>query len=186
MLNFIAENTAHYESDAHVLLKIHGTNLARWVATMTDCLNRGDELVIYAMCDMLKRHTFLFTHTKPWTTVDGSIATLTIPELCMMCDVHLIYLRNNKYDEIKCRPEVLLPLPRPIPFKRESPSVQYQLEHPIVSPTQEVIVGILDPSQSSCTILSLPSSPQTNQIEAAKKEVAMKDSGETVKETSET
>ena len=54
MLNFVAENTACYEWDAHVLLKMHGTNLARWVATMTDCLNRGHELAIYAMCDMLK------------------------------------------------------------------------------------------------------------------------------------
>ena len=54
MLQFVAENTAHYEWDAHLLLKMHGTNLDRWVATMTDCLNRGDELAIYTMCDMLK------------------------------------------------------------------------------------------------------------------------------------
>ena len=138
------------------------------------------------MCNMLKRHAFIFTRTKPWTTVDGSIATLTIPELCMMCDVHLIYLGNNKYYEIKCKPEVLSPLPRPIPFKRESSSIQQQLEHSTLSPTQEVVVGILDASQSSCTLVSLPSSPQMNQIEMAKKEIAMKDSGETVRETSET
>ena len=123
---------------------------------------------------------------KPWTTVDGSIATLTIPELCMMCDVHLIYLGNNKYGEIKCKPEVLSLLPRPMPFKRESPSVQQQLQYPIASPTQEVVVSILDASQSSCTLLSLPSSPQTIQIEVAKKEVAMKDNCETVKENIET
>ena len=121
------------------------------------------------MCNMLKRHAFVFTRTKPWTTVDGSIATLIIPELCMMCDVHLIYLRNNKYCAIKCKPEVLSPLPRPIPFKRESSSVQQQLEHSTLSPTQEIVVGILDASQSSCTLVSLPSSPQTNQIEVAKK-----------------
>ena len=54
MLNFVAANTTRYEWDAHVLLKIHGTNLTRWVATMTDCLNRGDKLAIYAMCDILK------------------------------------------------------------------------------------------------------------------------------------
>ena len=46
MLKFVAENTARYEWDAHVLLKMHGSNLARWTATMTDCLNKGDELVI--------------------------------------------------------------------------------------------------------------------------------------------
>ena len=54
MLTFVAENTARYEWNANVLLKMHGTNLDGWVKTMTDCLNRGDELAIYAMCDMLK------------------------------------------------------------------------------------------------------------------------------------
>ena len=80
MLTFVAENTTRYEWNAHVLLKMHGTNLDGWVKTMTDFLNRGDELAIYALCDMLKRHAFVFTRTKPWTMVDGSIGALTVPE----------------------------------------------------------------------------------------------------------
>ena len=54
MLTFVTKNTARYKLNAHVLLKMHGTNLDGWVKTMTDCLNRGDEFAIYAMCDMLK------------------------------------------------------------------------------------------------------------------------------------
>ena len=103
----------------------------------------------------------------------------------MMCDVHLIYLGNNKYGEIKCKPEVLSPLSRPILFKRELTSEQQQLEHSTLSPTQEVVVGILDASQSSYTLVSLPNSPQMNQIDATKKEIAIKDSGETTGETIE-
>ena len=186
MLNFVAENTAWYEWDANVLLKIHSMNLARWVATMTDCLNRGDKLAIYAMCDMLKWHVFVFTRTKPWNTVDSSIVTLTIPKLCIMCDVHLIYLGNNKYSEIKCKPEVLSPLPGLIPFKRELPSLQQQIQQPLLSLTQELVVGILDDSQTICTLVSLPNLPQTIQIEAAKKDFSMKDSGEPCNENEET
>ena len=121
MLNFVAENMACYEWDTHILLKMHGTNLSRRVATMTDCLNKGDELAIYAMCDMFKQKVFVFVHTKPWATVDSSITTLTVPELCMMCDVTLIYLGDNKYSEIKCKPEVLSPLPKLIQPKQETP-----------------------------------------------------------------
>ena len=44
MIKFITENNAHYEWDAHVLLKMHDSNLARWTASMTDVLNKGDEL----------------------------------------------------------------------------------------------------------------------------------------------
>ena len=54
MLKHVAENSARYEWDAHVLHKMHGSNLARWTASMTDCLNKGDELAIYAVCDLLK------------------------------------------------------------------------------------------------------------------------------------
>ena len=134
---------------------------------MTDCLNRGDELAIYAMCDMLKHHTFVFTCTKPWTTVAGSIGTLTVPELCMMCDMRLIYLGNNKFGEIKCKPE-LSPLPKPKPFKKEpSPCT-------LVSPSEELVAGILDESQSSCTLVSLPCLLETAKIELAKQDISLK------------
>ena len=168
MLTFVAENTTRYEWNAHVLLKMHGTNLDGWVKTMTDCLNRGDELAIYALCDMLKRHAFVFTRTKPWTTVDGSIGSLTVPELCMMCDVRLIYLGNNKFGEIKCKPEVLSALPKPKPFREE------QTPRTLVSPSEELVVGILDESKSSCTLVSLPRSPETAQIELAKRDMSLK------------
>ena len=54
MLNHVAENTSCYEWDAHLLLAMHGSNLARWSAKMTDRLNKGDELCVYTLCDMLK------------------------------------------------------------------------------------------------------------------------------------
>ena len=168
MLTFVAENTTRYEWNAHVLLKMHGIDLASWVKTMTDCLNRGDELAIYALCDMLKRHAFVFTRTKPWTTVDGSIGTLTVPELCMMCDVRLIYFGNNRFGEIKCKLEVLSPLPKPKPYRKE-PTKSLP-----VSPKTDLVVGILDENQSSGNLVSLPQSPETVKIEQAKWEVCLK------------
>ena len=54
MLNHVAENTSRYEWDAHLLLAMHRSNLARWSAKMIDPLNKGDELCVYALCDMLK------------------------------------------------------------------------------------------------------------------------------------
>ena len=168
MLNFVVENATRYEWNAHVLLKMHSTHLDGWVKTMTDCLNRGDELAIYALCDMLKRHAFVFTQTKPWTTVDGSIGSLTVPELCMMCDVRLIYLGNNKFGKIKCKPEVLSPLPKPKLFREE------QTPCTLVSPSEELVVGILDESKSSCTLVSLPHSPETAKIELAKQDMSLK------------
>ena len=101
-------------------------------------------------------------------TVDGSIGTLTLPELCMMCDVRLIYLGINKFGEIKCKPELLSPLPKPKPFKKEpSPCT-------VASRNEELVVGILDESQSIYTLVSLPRSPETAKIELAKQDISMK------------
>ena len=86
----------------------------------------------------------------------------------MMCDVRLIYLGNNKFGEIKCKPELLSPLPKPKPFKKE-PSPRT-----VVSPSEELVVGILDESQCSCTLVSLPCSPETTKIELAKQDISMK------------
>ena len=172
MLTFVAKNTSQYEWNAHVLLKMYGTNLDGWVKSMTDCLNRGDELAIYALCNMLKRHAFVFTQTKPWTTVDASIDSLTVPELCMMCDMRLIYLGNNKFGEIKCKPEVLSPLPKP------KPSMEKQNPCTLVSPSEELVVRILDESKSSCTLVNLPLSPETEKIELLKQDMSLKFEGE--------
>ena len=86
----------------------------------------------------------------------------------MMCDVRLIYLENNKFSEIKCKPELLSPLPKPKSLKREFPPQS------LVSLTSKLVVGILDESQSSCTLVSLPHSPETSKIELAKQDISMK------------
>ena len=86
----------------------------------------------------------------------------------MMCDVRLIYLGNNKFGEIKCKPEVLSPLPKPKLFRIE------QTPRTPVSLSEELVVGILDESQSSCTLVSLPCSPETAKIELAKQDMSLK------------
>ena len=75
---------------------------------------------------------------------------------------------NNKFSEIKCKPGVLSPLPKPKPFRIE------QTPHTLVSPSEELVVGILDESQSSCTLVSLPHSLETAKIELAKQDMSLK------------
>ena len=141
---------------------------------MTDVLNKGDELAIYAMCDMLKRHAFIYTRTRPWTTVDSNVGKLDIAELCMLCDVYLIYLGNNRYSELKCKPEILSPLLRLLPVKHESPKTLENIDRTAMSPTKELVVRILDANQSSCTLLTLPCLPTMSQLEDNKKLMSLK------------
>ena len=90
----------------------------------------------------------------------------------MMCDVRLIFLGNNKFGEIKCTPEVLSSLPKPKPSNEE--------ENPcaLASPSEELVVGILDESNSSCTLVCLPCSLDTENMELAKQDTSLKLEGE--------
>ena len=181
MLNHVAENTSHYEWDAHLLLAMHGSNLARWSAKMTDPLNKGDELCVYALCDMLKRHAFIYTKTKPWTTVDGSIADLTVAELCMICDVRLIFLGNNNYGTLKYKQHIQSPITSPASSGiDEKPDTTVET---IATSAGEsgpgTVVGVLNEDLSTGTVVTLPQSPISIELEAAKSLLALKNEGDT-------
>ena len=102
----------------------------------------------------------------------------------MMCDIRLIYLGNNKYGEIRCKPEILSLLPKLLTVKHKSLSLQHNLDHTAVSPRKDLVFGILDANQSSCTLLTLPSLPETSQIEHSKNEITLKPNVGTDGETS--
>ena len=119
------------------------------------------------------------------TTVDSNVGKLDVTKLCILCDVHLIYLGNNRFGELKCKPEILSPRPRLLPVKLESPKTQDNPEQTALSPTKELLVGVLDISQSSCTLMTLPCSPTTLELESAKNLLAMKPDVETNVETRE-
>lgn len=63
-LNHIANNNARYEWDAHILLTMHGSNLARWCAKMTDPLNKGDELCHGFMACVYLHKNYALDHCR--------------------------------------------------------------------------------------------------------------------------
>ena len=175
MLNHVAENTARYEWDAHLLLTMHGSNLARWSAWMTDPLNKGDELCVYALCDMLKRHAFIYTKTKPWTTVGGSIADLAVAELCMICDIHLIFLGDNNYGVLKYKQCIQSPITSPAASGTDEKPDKIVKETKATEgdPLSGTVVSILNEDLSIGTVVSLPQSPISIELEAAKSLLAL-------------
>ena len=176
MLNHIADNSARYDWDAHVLLTMHGLNLARWSARMTDPLNKGDELCIYSLCDMLKRHAFVYTKTKPWTTVDSSIAELTIAELCMLCDVRLIFFGDNNFGVLKYKQCIQSPINALATQDTDDSTNQNSTmaDRTKVDTSSSIVVGILSHDLSTGTVVSILDSPAAAEIEAAKCLLALK------------
>ena len=80
---------------------------------------------------------------------------------------------------------MLSPRPRLLPVKLESPKTQETSEQTALSPTKELVVGVLDASQSGCTLMTLPCSPTMSELKSSKNLLAMKPDVETNVETRE-
>ena len=181
MLNHMAEDTARYEWDVHLLLAMHGSNLARWSARMTDPLNKGDELYVYVLCDMLKWHAFIYTKTKPWTSVDSSIADLTVAELCMICDVCLIFLGDSNYGVLKYKQciQSLITSPAASGTDEKPDKIAEATKATEGEPSSGTVVGFLNEHLSTGTVVSLPQSLISIELEAVKSLLALKSEGDT-------
>ena len=104
MINFVSDHKARYSMDAHTVLKMHETNLTNWACKQTYYENCADELSIYALSDLTKKHTVIITSNRPWTTVHQDVGVRDIYHLLEICDVRLLYLGNLKFGRLRDRP----------------------------------------------------------------------------------
>ena len=105
MIDFVMSNKKRYYMDGHTVLKMHETNLDSWASSMTCFTNMADELAIYTLSDLTRKHTVIITNTKPWTTVHPDVVIDDIYHLLNMCDVKLLFLGNCKFGRLRIRPK---------------------------------------------------------------------------------
>ena len=60
---------------------------------------KADVLSIYALSDMLKKHSYIVTKHRPWTTVDPSVQGTTM-DILQLCPVKLVYLGENRFGRL--------------------------------------------------------------------------------------
>ena len=51
----------------------------------------GDEMTIFVLSVIFRRHTIVYTKTRPWTTY-AVTPNMSIEELHNQCETHLMYL----------------------------------------------------------------------------------------------
>ena len=110
--------------------------------------------------------------------MDGSIADLTVAELCMLCDVHLIFLGDNNFGVLKCRQRIQSPINATDTQDEHDTTKQDQIiakmDTAVANTSLGTVVGILSDDLNTGTVVTLPSSPAASEIEAAKCLLALK------------
>ena len=85
-------------------------NLTNWMAKMSQTDVPMDELAIFALSKFYDRHTLIYMNVRPWTTFSLEHAT-TVKEAYQRCQMHLVYLGQNKYGGLKRRPFINIDAP---------------------------------------------------------------------------
>ena len=75
------------------------TQLDTWLQRMAYWGTKADALSIYALSDMLKKHSYIVTKHRLWTTVDPSVQWTTM-EILQLCPVKLVYLGENRFGRL--------------------------------------------------------------------------------------
>ena len=103
ILNRINMERELYASVGHIVLAMRGCDLDTWCEEMSDENQFPDELLIYTLSHTYNHHTLVMCKNQYWSTVESN-DVLSEAELFKACHVHLIYLGNGVFGELKQRP----------------------------------------------------------------------------------
>ena len=103
VLDIIKQNEQYYVSVGHNHLKRLGLTLTDWILLMSSESVYADELMLFALAKSHQRHVVVFTKSHCWSTV-GSDEPITGRRLLDICDIHLVYIGQHMYAELKVKP----------------------------------------------------------------------------------
>ena len=85
------------------MLYLRGCDLDTWCDEMSDSNHSPDELMLFALSRTYNRHTMVLCKQHIWTTIYAD-PPLDAKTLLAACHIHLVYLGNGLYGELKKRP----------------------------------------------------------------------------------
>ena len=76
-----------------------GTTFNKWLAHVKRPRSRGDELILYALCVLYRRHCIVYTKWQPWFTPKPSQGQ-TLNNIEEMCETKLLFIGNELFGEL--------------------------------------------------------------------------------------
>ena len=125
----IDKNIGWYSNAGHICLTMKSLNIITWLTKMKKPRTPADELMLYALSILYRRHTIVYTKWQPWTTLKLELNnTLSTSEMHELCDTHLLFLGNNLYGELKRLSQTdTEPLPMKLSDLHQSRFIDYEI-----------------------------------------------------------
>ena len=100
MIGWSYDNFRMLDSVFTVALRHRKTTLRAWLNNMADEHTPGDELTLYILARMYRRHFYVFMQMFWWTTLLYTVP-VSEKELMAQCEVVLVYIRDGIFGKLE-------------------------------------------------------------------------------------
>ena len=91
MLAGISNEFNYYHDVSWLNMKMHKKGLSKWIEDMRDQNTPADELAIFALSRLYKRHSVIYTKNCTWSTI-GTLKPLSEKDVYLICDVKFVQM----------------------------------------------------------------------------------------------
>ena len=103
MIAVIRLDLDYYKRVGHVILGFKNINILQWMEVMEKPTVAADELAIFALSKLYRKHTVIYNKAKPWSTLDPPYL-MSETELHDNCQVHLVHVGRDSYGILRHKP----------------------------------------------------------------------------------
>ena len=100
LLVWISENKTDVQTCVKIVLDHKGYNLSYWMTKMSHIQTLADDIAIYCLTRMYKRHVIIHTSRFPWSTLSRQ-CKMTVEEIMACSEIKLLLLGDGKFAEIR-------------------------------------------------------------------------------------
>ena len=159
MIGWLYDNFRLLERVFKVALDQRKITLRVWLEKMTDAHTPGDELTLYVLARMYRRHVYVYTQMFWWTTILYTLP-VTEQELLSQCEVILVYIKDGIYGELESIRSPVTKAIKAVPTleQSEAPS-SIEVDNRINELSPASASGIINPDITGSTIAEITKDP---------------------------
>ena len=100
LLLCISENKTEVQTFVKIVLDHKGYNLSYWMTKMSHIQTPADDITIYCLAQMYKRHIIIHMSRFPWSTLSQQ-CKMSVEEIMACSEIKLLLLGDGKFAEIR-------------------------------------------------------------------------------------
>ena len=109
MLTFITNDFNYFRDVSWLNLNMHKKSLSQWMDNMRNQNTPADELAIFTLSRLYKRHSVIYSKSRTWCTI-GTSKPLSEKDVYLTCDIRLVQTGPRNFVSLIKKPSSCMPV----------------------------------------------------------------------------